>query len=195
MWEPPFVAPQEGQAPPIGDGYNPAPVTPGHSGGPLPPPTDVYIPPVGALDKDTVNSYVAPYLTPPPSAQGADQGLVHPTQAGMMPPAEVVNINPNGGIFGQASIRRGGAQTTRYLGLVRTFGSQTTDFGQNIDGIAKVRRSKAEDGPRQSTYPGQPNAESNHELSKPGAQVAKDEQFRVLFKGANLRSRQTIAPY
>jgi hypothetical protein len=118
----------------------------------------------------------------------------------MQPPAETVDINPSGGIFGQAPIQRWNAQTTRDLGLVRNYGSQTTDFGQNIDNISSVqsrgiKRSKPEDGPRPATYPGQVKCESLRELNKPGAQETQDEAFRVLFKGANLRARMTIAPY
>jgi hypothetical protein len=192
---PPFVTPEPGQPPPIGDGMNPAPVVQGDSGAPFAPPSQVFIPPVGALDKQVVNSYVAPYLVPPPSTPGPDPGMIVPTQSGHKPPAELVNVNPDGGLFGNPPIQRWGGSTTRDLGLPRNYGSQTTDFGQNIDKIAKVQRFQSEDGPRPAQFPGQINSESLREVNRPGAQATQNLGFRQLFRGPNLRARTTIAPY
>jgi hypothetical protein len=200
---PPFVAPQPGQAPPIGDGDAPAPVTPGQSGGPMPPPTAVYLPPVSPLDGDYVDQMLAPYLTPPPSTPGQDPGLL-PGTGGLTPPAARVDINPQGGIQGQAPIKRWGGQTTRNLGLPRNGrGAMTTDYGQDIDTLPSVKergivRYVSEDGPRAGfSFPGRMGNQANHQSSTlVGAQESQDlHGNRVLYKGANLRSRMTIAPF
>ncbi len=194
-WAEPYQMPMEGPAPPIGHGMSPPPVTPGHQGGPLPPATHVGLPPMGPLDKDAINGMLAPYLQPPPSTPGGDPGSL-PGNGGLTPPACEVNINPSGGISGQAAICRWGGQSTRDLGGPRTQGSQTTDFGQDIDGIAAVQRSVTQDGPRQATSPGQFGGTTNRQAGLPGAHPTQDlHGNRQLFKGPYSRSTMTIAPY
>jgi len=198
----PNQAPMEGPAPPTGSGMYPAPVTPGQAGGPLPPPSAVSLPATSPTDKQQVNQQVAPYLTPPASTPGEDPGILpeNPNN-GFQPPAAVVDINPQGGISGQAPIRKWGGQTTRDLGRYRTFGSQTTDFGTRIDNLPSVqqhgiKRSVSEDGPRPITPAGQLGSGNNRQENLAGATCTTDlHGNRSLFKGANLRSRMTIAPY
>lgn len=200
VWSPPFACPPEGQPPPVGDGMCPAPVTPGHLGGPCPPPSDVSLPPLGPMDKDIVNAMVAPYLQPPPSAPGPDPGML-PGTNGFTPPASVVNINPRGGIYGSAPTQRWGGQPTRDFGYPKNYGSQSTDFGQDIDQLPSVQargiqRSVSEDGPRPAVVPGQFGAPTNRQASIPGAHVTQDlHGNRQLFKGPYQRSVMTIAPY
>jgi len=200
LWTDPNQAPMEGTAPPVGSGMSPPPVTPGHQGGPLPPPSDVSLPPMGPMDKSAINGMVAPYLQPPPSTPGADPGSL-PGTGGLTPPVAQVDINPGGGISGQAPIYRWGGQTTRDLGSRKTNGSQTTDFGQDIDNLPSVQsrgiqRSVTQDGPRQATFPGQFGSTSNRQASLPGAATTQDlHGNRQLFKGPYSRSTMTIAPY
>ncbi|MBI4533780.1 MAG: hypothetical protein HY711_07510 [Candidatus Melainabacteria bacterium] len=200
QWNEPYTAPEPGQSPPPGQGMCPAPVTPGHIGPPPKPPSAVELPPVGPLEKGTVNALVAPYLKPPQSTAGEDPGLLHGPN-GFSPPAAVVNVSPQGGIYGEAPIRRWGGQTSRDLGVPRTFGSQTTDFGQDIDGLSSVqsrgiRRLVSEDGPRPQPYSIQMGTGTTRQANLAGAHTTQDlHGNRQLFKGANLRSLMTIAPY
>jgi len=195
-WQVPYVPAPEGQPPPIGDGPVPEPVTPGHLGGPMPPPTQVPMPPVGPMDKHIVNAYAAPYLVPPPSTPGPDPGML-PGVNGFIPPAEIVDVQQGGGLSGNPPVVRWGGQTTQDFGRPKNSGSLTTDFGQNISTLAGVpQRSISEDGPRPAVHPGRMGADTNRQQNLAGAQETNVEHGnRVMFKGANLRSRLTIAPY
>jgi hypothetical protein len=200
---PPYVPAQEGQAPPIGDGNAPLGINPGHLGYGIPEPASHVpgIPPVpaGQQGKDMVNGYVAPYLTPPPSTGGMDPGLVTNPQDFYAPPAAWVNINASGGMPGdQAPTQRWGGQTTRDLGrnpgFSRGFGSTCNDFGEKLreKPDLKMMPQSSEDGPRQGATGGGGGRAS----SLPGAQATEDlHGNRSFFKGENLRSRLTIAPY
>lgn len=199
-WSPAYQCPPEGQPPPVGDGPVPAPVTPGHLGGPCPPPTAVPLPPMGPMDKPAINAMLAPYLTPPPSTAGEDPGLL-PGVNGYIPPASVVQINPGGGIDGQAPTTRWGGQSTKDFGRPKNYGALTVDFGQDIDTLPAVTsqgivRSVSEDGPRPAIVPGRMGATTNKQANLAGAHTTVDlHGNRILFKGANNRSRMTIAPY
>ncbi len=188
---PPMMEAPAGNPPPPGDGMTPLPVTPGMLGGPLPPPSQVPMPPVGPCDQSLVNSYAQPYLTPPPSTPGSDPGILPGTTSGYKPPAIVTTVSGAGGLQGNAPIQKWQGQTSRDFGNYRTFGSQTTDFGQNVVQISPVQLSQSEDGPRglaANGAPAQPN------LS--GAQQTTDLYGnRTLFRGPNLRAVMTIAPY
>ncbi len=187
----PMEQAQEGMPPPPGDGDTPMPVTPGHEGNPLPPPSAVTVPATSPLDKSEVNSAVAPYLTPPPSTPGQNPGMLPGTLSGYRPPALMTEVQPQGGLQGNAPIHKWDGQTTRDYGLVRPRGSQSTDFGRPLDQVSVVRTNKTEDGPRpigQNGAPMQPNLG--------GAQQTSDLYgARTLYKGAYLRPVMTIAPY
>lgn len=186
----PNEQPSPGQPPPVGDGDTPAPVTPGHEGAPIPPPSDVPVPPSSPLDSGQVDGAVAPYLTPPPSTPGEDPGLLPGTTSGYKPPALQTDVQPQGGLSGDAPIHHWGGQTSRDFGLNRNSGAQTTDFGQPLQQVAAVRPQPSEDGPRglaANGAPAQPNLA--------GAQQSSDLYGnRTLFKG-NQRAVMTIAPY
>ncbi len=198
---PAFTPAPLGAPPPIGNGPVPLPVTPGMLGGPLPPPTMVPMPPTGAGDTATVNSYAQGSLTPPPSTQGAEPPMICPDNAGYQPPASIVNIQAQGGIVGSGPTQKWNGQTTRDLGVSKLgLGSMTTDFGQNISNLPSVQargitRSVSQDGPRAAQYPGQMD-QVNRSPNLAGAQETQDLYgSRTLFKGANLRAQMTIAPY
>ena len=194
--EPPAV----GDPPPVGSGMSPLPVTPGHSGMPGKPPSAFDLPATGAMDKNIVNEMLAPYLQPPPSTLGDNPGMIAGSP-GFEPPAALVYINPQGGIPGNAPIKHWGGQTTHDLGLPRINGSQTVDFGQNIDKLPSVvahgiKRSVSCDGPRPAIYPGRFGADTNRQTNLPGANYTQNPHGnRQLFKGANLRALMTIADY
>ncbi|HEY9678460.1 MAG TPA: hypothetical protein V6C76_10655 [Drouetiella sp.] len=193
-------APMQGDPPPVGSGSTPMGVTPGMTSGYAPPPSDVPMPPMSPLDRGSgggVNSYVQPFLTPPPSTPGVDPGMLPTPLSGASQAAVQVNINPGGGYPGdQAPQTRTGRQTSRDFGLARTNGSTLTDFGELlINKQVKVQPQFSQDGPRavQTTTDGSGNTR-NPNLS--GAQTTQDlHGNRTLFKGANLRARATIAPY
>lgn len=181
--------------PPTGSGNTPDPVNPGMSGGPQAPPSDVPLPPLSPLDRSTMNSMVMPFLTPPPSTLGSDPGMLPPNN-GYNAAAAITNIGtskpyPND----EAPTTRRGGQTTRDVGLRRTGGSQLTDFGQLLPNMPNIKMQPqfSQDGPRPVT-PGQDGATRSSNLSN--AQTTQSLYGnRTLFKGPNLRSRMTIAPY
>ncbi|MBZ0188961.1 MAG: hypothetical protein K8F91_22140 [Candidatus Obscuribacterales bacterium] len=151
---PPYTAPQEGQAPPIGDGFAPSGINPGMMGwGPDLPASHVPgIPPVpaGPAGKSMVNGYVAPYLTPPPQHPAADPGMIDSPPQFYPPPVNVTNINPSGGIFGSAPIDRWGGQTTRDYGAGGRGGSSCVDGGERLvqKPNLKMMPQSCQDGPR-----------------------------------------------
>ena len=192
---PAYTAPPEGQPPPIGDGFAPPPVTPGHRGlSPEPVPSEVSgIPlvPAGEDGKAMVNSYVAPYLTPPTEFDPTDPGIIDSPQDFSSPPVTVTQINPGGGISGSAPIQRWGGQTTRDFGRAGS-GSTCRDFGQKLSQKSDLFRSPqtSQDGPRQSVSGG------GRASSLPGAQSTTDlHGSRTLFKGPRLRPRFTLADH
>lgn len=207
--EQPYVAPQEGDPPPPGDGSSPAPVTRGDGGSPelLP-----WVPFIPANQIDQSNSHVSlpdpstlsspgelgPSLQVPhpPSTPGADPQSIHAPLDFRPPPVAVVKINPGGGMPGdQAPQERWGGQFSRDFGL-RRGGSSLTDFGEKLTEKPdiKVQPQHSEDGPRQSAQ-GQIGFSPNRSPNLPRAQGTQDIGHRIYFKGANLRSRLTIAPY
>lgn len=211
-YSPPYVCPQEGQPPAIGDGNAPAPVTPGHTCAPESMPWVRVIP---ANQIDQPNSWVgglpsedtlaSPYtLGPslnvphPPSVPGQDPGQLPGPLDFRPPPAAIVNINPNGGMPGDmAPKERWGGQTTRDLGLYRS-GSRLNDFGEKLQQKPDLYATPqcSEDGPRQGfSYAGRMGNQANHAPSLPGAQATQDlHGNRTRFKN-NTRSRMTIANY
>src|SRR5262249_13159682 len=145
------------------------------------------------------NGYVAPYLTPPPSTEGPDPGMITNPQDFYAPPSAWVNINGGGGMpGGEAPQQRWGGQTSRDFGLNPAFrgGSALTDFGEKLreKPDLKMTPQSSEDGPRQSA--GGNSGGGGRASSLPGAQATEDlHGNRSFFKGENLRSRLTIAPY
>lgn len=192
---PAYVTPQEGQPPPVGDGYAPPGVTPGMMGwGPDLPASHVpNVPqvPAGEAGKAMVNAYVAPYLTPPPEHPAPDPGMVDPPPDFYPPPVSVTNINPGGGISGSAPIERWGGQTTRDYGNGGRGGSTVIDGGERlVDKPVKVMPQSCQDGPRPS------GGGRGRAASLPNAQTSQDlNGNRTLYRGPNARARLTFAPY
>ncbi|MBX9666572.1 MAG: hypothetical protein K2X93_03090 [Candidatus Obscuribacterales bacterium] len=193
---PPYTAPPEGQPPPIGDGDTPLGINPGHLGYPiLPPPSHVPMPliPPGPEGKAAATAAAAGYLTPPTKFDATDPGIIDSPQDFGPPPVAVTNINPGGGISGDAPIERWGAQSSRDFGRGGG-GSTITDFGEKLrekPDLAKMPQS-SEDGPRNLNQPqkGQPRRGE----SLPGAQASTDlNGNRTMF--SKQRARLTIAPY
>ncbi len=209
MYSPPYVCPQEGAPPPIGSGNAPAPVTPGHYGAPESmtwvrniPATQIDQPDsnVGLPSSDTL---AEPYtlgsqlqVPHPPSTPGQDYGPIPGPANFTPPPAALVNICPQGGMPGdQAPIQRWGGQTTRDLGIHRTKGAQTTDFGERLPDKPDLQAQPqfSQDGPRPSTQ-GTMGGGAVHPSTN-GAQAATDlHGNRTLYRGQT-HSRLTIAPY
>jgi hypothetical protein len=197
---PPDQAPDPGQAPPMGSPFwFGTPI--GQPGGPLPPASQVFVPPTMPYDKPTVDAMVAPYWTPSAQNNPMDLGPLPGTTSGWMPPAADVNIIPTGGMPGDFAPRqRWQAQTTRDLGAPRAGGSTLTDFGQNMQqmaGQSGVTLSQSQDGPRPSfVWSASIGATTDRDPNLPGAQVTQDLYGnRQLFKGPTLRARMTEAPY
>ncbi len=186
---PAWMPAQQGAPPAIGDGYFPAPVTGGDYGFPCPPVTSVPMPLVGPMDKGMVNAYAAPYLTPPPSTQGYDPCSINGSRGGygVNAPVSVVNVCPGGGLKGSAPTRRWQAQRSFDHGQpnnVRGNGSTLNDFGQKLTDKPDLKMTPqvSEDGPRQQgSWMGQTTQDLRGN--------------RSLFKGPNLRSQLTIAPF
>jgi hypothetical protein len=192
-------APQQGNPPPIGSGSTPMGVNPGMSGAPLPPPSDVSLPPLSPLERGPgggVSSMVAPYLTPPPSTPGADPGML-PNNG--YPSAIQVNINAGGGYPGdQAPKTRSGRQTTRDLGIKRTAGSSLNDFGELLPNKPdlKMQPQFSQDGPRTVSSGGGGQGGATRSANLAGAQTTQSLYGnRTLFRGPNLRARATIADH
>lgn len=209
MYSSPYTCAPEGQPPPPGHGYAPAPVTQGHYGAPESMPWVRNIP---ATQIDQPNSYVglpsnnvlaSPYtlggqlqVPHPPSTPGEDYGQIPGPMNFYPPPAAVVNICPEGGMPGdQAPIQRWGGQTTRDLGLYRNHGSKLTDFGEKLSQKPDLQAQPqfSEDGPRPQGQGSMGGGAVRASIR--GAQAATDlHGNRTLFKG-QARSRLTIAPY
>ena len=195
---PAYQPPQEGQAPPIGDGSTPYGVTPGHRGYlPELPASQVQgIPqvPAGESGKSMINGYVAPYLSPPTQYDPADPGSIDSPPNFSGPPVTTTTINPGGGISGSAPITRWGGQRTQDFGRGARGGSATVDFGQKLTEKPDLYRSpqSSQDGPRQAIS----GASTNRAPSLPGAQTTQDlNGSRTLYKGSNSRAKFTIANY
>jgi hypothetical protein len=193
-WQQPY----EGDAPAIGDGNSPLPVVPGHSGSPEVPPSDIAgVPLTMGGDKETVDNYVMPYLTPPPSTPGFDAGYINGSSGGygLNAPVQVVNIGPNGGMAGNAPTQHWGGQRTFDYGranCVRPNSSRLIDYGAKLSQKPDLKMTPqfSEDGP----MPGGGIACNGRNL--PSSQATQDLYGnRTFFKGENLRSRSTIAPY
>lgn len=202
--QPPYSAPPEGQAPPIGDGYAPMGINTGHAGYGVPTPAShVNMPliPPGPDGKAAATAAAAGYLTPPTIYPTSDPGSIDSPPDFYQPPVTVTNINSGGGISGSAPIQRWGGQTSEDHGL-RSFmrgtgGSQTTDFGERLSQKSNLQKApqSSEDGPRNQQSPGQ-RGQANRSANLPGAQSTTDlNGNRTFFKGENLRARLTIAPY
>ncbi len=153
---PPMSEAEEGQPPAIGSGDMPAPVTPGMMGRPTVLPS-VPITPANYGEYSSVRINVDPmsedpagqlgpstWAPPPPSTMGADPGIIHAPLDFHPPPAQVVNINPDGGIPGNAGTERWGGQQTHDWGRYKNRGKRSFDFGEEEFG------STSEDGPNQA---------------------------------------------
>ncbi|CAN5559364.1 hypothetical protein BH10CYA1_BH10CYA1_25900 [soil metagenome] len=192
---------QEGAPPAIGSGSAPMGVTPGMQGMYNPaPPSDIPLPPMSPLERGPgggVNSMVAPFLTPPPSTQGADPGMLPQSMNGNSPAAIEVPINSGGGYPGdQAPQTRSGRQTSRDFGLKR-FGSSLTDFGGPLSQKPdlKMQPQSSQDGPRYMQG-SQGGSGSSRSSNLAGAQTTQSLYGnRTLFKGSNQRARATIADH
>jgi hypothetical protein len=185
---PAWVPAQEGAPPPCGDGFNPPAVTPGDYSTPFSPPSDVFVPLTMGGDKDEVNAWAMPYLTPPPSTRGSDFGSINGSNGGygLRAPVAEVNIQPQGGMVGNAPIRRWEGQRSYDFGkpnCVRPNSSIMNDFGQKLSEKPDLKMCPqfSQDGPRQrGEYRGQTTQDLHGN--------------RTLFRD-NQRSQLTIAPY
>ncbi|HEY9784541.1 MAG TPA: hypothetical protein V6D17_03995 [Candidatus Obscuribacterales bacterium] len=213
-YSPPYACPPEGCPPPPGDGQMPAPVTPGHTCAPESMPWVRAIP---ANQIDQPNSWVgglpsedtlaSPYVLGkqlnvphPPSVPGSNPGSLPGPLDFQPPPAAIVNIRPQGGMPGDfAPQQRWGGQTTRDFGLYKSQGSRLNDFGEKLTEKPDLYTMPqfSEDGPRNGlSYPGRMGNQPAHSKIWPNAQTTQDlHGNRTLFKGPNLRSQLTIAPY
>lgn len=196
---PSYSQPWEGQGPPVGDGSWAPGVTPGMLGGPCPPPSALYTPITGAGDKSEVNSYVMPYLNPPPSTMGYDYSNVNGSSGGygLQAPVSVVNINPNGGIQGDAPTQRWCAQRSYDHG--RNVSSNTSyafDFGQKPADKpdAKMTPQISQDGPRGLTGEQGPNAITRCP-NMPNSQATALPYGNRILRSDGQKSKLTIAPY
>lgn len=185
----------EGQPPPIGDGFCPPPVTPGHFGAPCPPPSALYVPPVMGGDKGTVNAYAAPYLTPPPSGDW-DPGMIHESNGGAYPPATWTNINPGGGISGSAPICRWDSQKTQDHGRnINGNKSYVFDFGESpaCKPDVQIMPQISQDGPRAKINGGMNGA--THCPNLPNAQATAIRYGNRIPSATGQKAKFTIAPY
>jgi hypothetical protein len=182
----PMQSADPGQAPPIGSGSTPAPVTPGMGGPstlipsvPMTPANDIQYPsyqvpwneamqaPAGAVGPST-------WAPPPSSTPGYDPDMVHAPLDYYQPPVSVVPINPGGGIYGSAPTQRWGGQTSADFGRYKYIGTRAFDFGQQAWG------STSEDGPCQT---------------RPAAVPTQDLYGRRYPERTGMPPTQTIAPY
>lgn len=195
--QPSYSPPPEGQAPPIGDGYTPMGTNPGHMGAPLlPPPSHVPLPliPPGMEGKAAATAAAAGYLTPPTKYDAYDPGSIDAPQDFTMPPVAVTNINPGGGIQGDAPIQRWGGQTTEDHGRPMG-GSTVSDFGEKLTEKNTAKAPQfSEDGPRNKASQGQ-RGSNNRPPSLPGAQSSTDLNGNRVHRKDGRRARLTIAPY
>ncbi|MFA6208846.1 MAG: hypothetical protein WCT03_02090 [Candidatus Obscuribacterales bacterium] len=185
---PAWVPAQEGAPPPCGDGFMPPAVTPGDCSTPFSPPSAVFVPLTMGGDKDEVNAWAMPYLTPPPSTAGYDSSSINGSSGGygLQAPVSVVNICPQGGMVGDAPTQRWGGQRSYDFGKpnnVRPNSSRMNDFGQKLSEKPDLKMCPqfSQDGPRQrGEYRGQTTQDLHGN--------------RTLFRD-NQRSQLTIAPY
>ncbi len=204
----PYQCPPEGCPPPLGHGSSPAPVTPGHSCPPENMPWVRYIPSnqidqqdsyVGLPGSDTVS---APYtlgsqmqVPHPPSTPGYDGGSLPGPMNFAPPPATVTNIRPEGGMPGDyAPTQRWGGQATRDLGIYRTHGAMTTDFGEKLSQKPDLQATPqfSQDVPRPTSQGSMGGGSTRSSFN--GAQAATDLHGNRVIRN-NTRSRLTIAPY
>jgi hypothetical protein len=195
----PYETPMMSLPPPPGCEGEPWPVTPGMTDREnCLPPTDVTMQPVSPTDRDSVNSAVQPYLTPPASTLGDDPGMIAPNNSGFVPPVALVNINPEGGMpDDQAPQQRWGGQTTRYFGtnLKKSQQSRLFDFGEKLTQKPDLANQPqfSQDGPRPFQTPSDYNSPSR-QPQIPGAQQTTDLGIRQLFSG-NTQAQQTQPSY
>lgn len=195
---PAYTPAPEGQPPPIGDGYIPMGTNPGHLGAPLlPPPSHVPMPliPPGMEGKAAATAAAAGYLTPPTRYEATDPGSIDAPQDFYQAPVAVTNINPGGGIQGDAPIQRWGAQTTEDHG--RPYGgSSSTDFGEKLSEKQNLQKMPqfSQDGPRNKASQGQ-RGSNNRPANIPGAQSSTDLNGNRSSRKDGQRARLTIAPY
>lgn len=220
----PFTPAMEGAPPPIGDGMTAPMVTPGMGGAPG------LLPWVPAVPVNTVGSgtsiinlpvspsietapgqlrgMLAPYLPPPSSTPGAAPGILPTGINGFTPPAAEVDVQPQGGIVGNAPVQHWAGQRTRDLGRKQAagfgnkLGAPTTDFGQKLSqlpGLAArgIKPSVTNDAPRAATYPGQLGASTNRQPNRAGAFATTNLYGNRQWFDANrtIRSKMTLADY
>lgn len=184
-----------GDPPPIGSGDVPPAVTPGDLGAPFAVPSQVPDMPLEyGGDKGPVNGAVAGYLTPPPSTLGDDPGSINGSSGGLglQAPVALVNINPGGGMSGDAPTTHWGGQRSYDYGKpknVRPYSSALTDYGQLLINKPDLHAypSFSQDGPR-------PQRGAAEVINGQTGQTTTDLYGqRVQFK--DQRQVQTIAPY
>ncbi|MDR3616862.1 MAG: hypothetical protein P4L53_25115 [Candidatus Obscuribacterales bacterium] len=211
-WTPPGSAPYEGPIPAVGCGTTPWGVNPGQTGSAATMPWNTYLP-ANTIDQSSSQvslsggsgSLYEPYtmgmsmtVPAPPSAPGAMPSYLQPP-TGSASAAAVVNVNSDGSLPADAApTTRTGFQSTQDLGLLRTTGVQTNDYGypasQNPDRAQDPQVS--DDGPRIQNYPGQYGSTRNAQPNLPNSSyVNLGTGTHTLFQGPDLRARQTIAPY
>jgi hypothetical protein len=180
------VAP-EGQPPPVGDGFLSPPTTPGMDGPPTLIPS-VPTTPANDIENPSTRIYTDPrmqsfpgelgastWAPPPASTPGEDPGIIHTPQDWYPPPANLVDINPSGGIEGSASEQRWGGQTSQDFGRYKSRGKRTYEEAQELAGQS------SEDG-------------LNH--ARNGAQPTQDLYGnRLPIRDNGKRIVQTIVPY
>jgi hypothetical protein len=216
LWSAPYEAPAQIALPPVGSGSFPPAVTAGQTGDPTLPPWNNRMPAntLGQQDNQVTgltNSYsgppgslgplLAPYITPPPSALGADPGSLY-TVNNYPTDAAVVPVNAGGGLpTGMAPTTRRGGQTTADFGLTKRNGSIVTDFGQNLIDLPNLAVSPAfsQDGPRtligQPTSPSSDNSNLIRNPNLPNAQQTINQYgARILFNGTT-QAVETYAQY
>lgn len=203
-------------APPIGCGSTPCGVTAGQSG---PASLMPWVPAIPANTAGQSNTQLSlPYnassltapgvlgpalqgsIPPPPSAQGAIPTILQ-TPQGASPYAATVQVS-TGGVLpdGSAPISRSGRQSTQNFGIHYTDSSYVTDFGlqpsQNPASVQTPKVQVTDDGPRQTTYPGQYGSTRNAQPNLPNSSyVSVGTGSHTQFQGSNLQARQIIAPY
>ncbi len=200
--------------PPPGSGLIPPGVTPGQAGPPpgvssnfyppdeplytntVAPPANFQLPLVAPTDTTTLNGALAPYLSPPPSAQGPQPLILQPPGSALQPPgvttgpaasasASALQVTvPNDGVLTDQGMptTRDGYQSTQDFGIQSTNTSYNTDFGvrpsQNANTYQGRNPNQTLVGIRLETYPGVMGQVNNTAPNIPGA-------FKVIAGGAN----------
>lgn len=166
----PYQEPPMSQMPAWGDGPTSIGINPGDWGAPFLPPTHMQFP---LLDGSESKQYARSTDMPPsaPLLKGPDPGPIYAKDAGSMPPVEVTNIQPQGGLMGNAPIQRWASQKTRDLGVDHGTGTQLYDFGQYLKDVAVIKPTQSQSGVRPTANPQSVSmyATSNRDPNLPNA--------------------------